>query len=134
MPNSYVVLDNGTLVVERWTGTVSHDEVIAHERAQIEDRSIKPGAAVLSYAVDASFETHQEDLHQITDLYGRSDIAMEKCAVVVNDDAYDRAQLFAAQGTGHGVSTVVFNDVESACKWLGVDSVRVKSTLKGLKT
>ena len=133
MPNSYIVLDSGTLVIERWTGTVTHDELISHERDQIEDRSIKPGAVVLAYAADASFETDPEEVRQLSDLYGRGDIAMEKCAVVVNDDAYDRAQLFAAQGTGHGVSIVVFNDVEAACEWLGVDPVKVKSTLKGLK-
>ncbi len=134
MPNSYIVLDSGTLVIERWTGTVTHDELISHERDQIEDRSIKPGAVVLAYAANASFETGPEEVRQLSDLYGRGDIAMEKCAVVVNDDAYDRAQLFAAQGTGHGVSIVVFNDVEVACAWLGVDPVKVKSTLKGLKT
>ncbi len=134
MPNSYIVLDNGTLVVERWTGTVSHDELISHERDQIEDQSIAPGAAVLAYAADAVFETDPDKVHELSSLYNRGDLAMEKCAVVVNDDAYDRAQLFAAQGAGHGVSIVVFNDVESACKWLGVDPVKVKSTLKGLKT
>ncbi len=134
MPNSYVVLDNGALVVEHWTGTVTHDELISHERDQINDRTIKPGAAVLAYAADATFETGQEEVHELSGLYGRNDISMEKCAVVVNDDAYDRAQLFAAQGAGYGMSIVVFNDIDSACEWLAVDPAEIKSQLKALKT
>ena len=132
MPNSYVVLDDGALVVERWTGTVTHDELIAHESKQIKDKSIKAGAAVLAYAADASFETGQERVHEVSDLYDRGDLSMEKCALVVNDDAYDRAQLFAAQGAGFGVSIVVFNDLDDACRWLAVDSAKIKAQLEEL--
>lgn len=133
MPNRYAVLDDGALVVERWTGTVTHDELISHERDQIKDKSIRPGAAVLAYAADATFETGRERVHELSDLYGKNDVSMERCAVVVNDEAYDRAQLFAAQGTGFGVSIVVFNDIDAACKWLAVDPAEIKTRLEQLK-
>ncbi len=32
MPVEYVVLNQGTLVLELWMGGISHDEVLAHER------------------------------------------------------------------------------------------------------
>ena len=134
MPNSYVVVDHGRLVLECWTGNVTHDELISHERTQLKDRSIKPGAAVLAYAVDATFETPSDMVHEVSDLYDSSDNPLEKLAVVVNDDTYDRAQLFSAQSVGFGISIVVFNDVESACAWLDVDPVKVKKQLRDIGT
>jgi hypothetical protein len=52
-----MVLGDGELVLERWTGTVTHEELIAHERAQIRDPAIKPGAVMLVDATLARFET-----------------------------------------------------------------------------
>lgn len=40
MPVEYVVLNQGALVLEVWTGTISHDEVLAHERRHLSDSSI----------------------------------------------------------------------------------------------
>ena len=35
MPVEYVVLNQGALVLERWTGTISQEEVLAHERPEV---------------------------------------------------------------------------------------------------
>jgi hypothetical protein len=72
MPVEYVVLNQGALVLEFWTGTISHDEVLAHERRHLSDSSIAPGASVLVDAIRASFETTLEAVHEVTDLYRRS--------------------------------------------------------------
>lgn len=40
MPVEYVALNQGALVPELWTGTISHDEVLGHERRHLSDSSI----------------------------------------------------------------------------------------------
>jgi hypothetical protein len=72
MPVEYVVLNQGALVVELWMGTISHDELLAHERQHLSDSSIARGASVLVHAVNALFETKTEAVHEVTDLYRRS--------------------------------------------------------------
>ena len=47
MPNNYAVLNSGSVVVEFWTGPVTHDELLAHERRHLSDPLIKAGASVL---------------------------------------------------------------------------------------
>lgn len=50
MPVEYVVLNQGTLVLELWTGTISHHELLAHERRHLRDSSVVCGASVLADA------------------------------------------------------------------------------------
>jgi hypothetical protein len=136
MPHTYVVEDNGTLVLERWTGNVTHDELIAHERGQLQDTSIKPGAVALAYAPEASFETSYEKVHELSDLFGEpgNKTHIAKYALLVNDATYDRAQMFARQAEKYGVSIIVFNAVDTACVWLGVNPAQTMMRLKTLKT
>jgi len=37
MPNNYAVLYSGSVVVEFWTGQVTHEELLAHERWHLSD-------------------------------------------------------------------------------------------------
>ena len=40
MPIEYVVLNQGAVVLELWSGIVSHDELLAHEQRHLSDSSI----------------------------------------------------------------------------------------------
>ncbi|MBI3808200.1 MAG: hypothetical protein HY281_11930 [Nitrospirae bacterium] len=135
MPVEYVVLNQGALVVELWMGTISHDEVLAHERRHLSDSSIARGASVLVDAAGASFETVPEAVHEVTDLYRRSGekLRVGKSAVLVNESAYDRARLYERQATDLGVRVILFNSLDVACKWLGIDSTTVHKELKKLR-
>ena len=48
MPVEYVVLNQGALVLELWTGIISHDELLTHEERHLNDSSIARGASVLA--------------------------------------------------------------------------------------
>ena len=56
MPIEYVVLNQGALVLEVWTGTVSHAELLAHEQRHLSDSSIAHGASVHADATASSAE------------------------------------------------------------------------------
>ena len=65
MPVEYVVLNQGTPVLELWAGTISHDEVLAHKRWHLSDSSVARGASVLVDAISALFQTTPEALHEV---------------------------------------------------------------------
>jgi hypothetical protein len=135
MPVEYIVLNQGALVVEFWTGTISHDEVLAHERRHLSDSSIAPGASVLVDAIRASFETTLEAVHEVTDLYRRSGkkLRVGKSAILVNQLAYDRARVYERQASDCGVTVILFNSLDVACIWLGIDSQTARTELEKLR-
>ncbi|THJ25134.1 MAG: hypothetical protein CAF45_002075 [Nitrospira sp. CG24E] len=132
MPVKYVVLNRGALVLELWTGTISHDEVLAHERRHLSDPSIAPGASVLVDATSASFETESEMVHEVTDLYRRSAgrLRVGKVALFVNESVYDRARLYVSQSSDFGVRAILFNSLDVAGTWLGIDVARAREELE----
>jgi len=72
MPNNYAVLNEGSVVVEFWTGPVTHEELLAHERRHLSDPLIQAGASVLVDAERAQFGTTVEEIKEIADLYGNA--------------------------------------------------------------
>ena len=58
---------------------------------------------------------------------------MEKCAVLVNEAAYDCARLYERQAVNLGVAVILFNTLGIACIWLGVDLLIVLEELKKLR-
>jgi hypothetical protein len=135
MSVEYVVLNQGALVLELWTGTVSHDELLAHERCHLSDSSVARGASVLADATSATFETTPEEVHELTDLYRRSGekLRVGKSAILVNESAYDRARLYEKQAIDLGVRVILFNSLDVACTWLGIDVTTVCTGLEKLR-
>jgi hypothetical protein len=135
MPVEYVVLNQGTLVLEWWTGTISHEEVLAHERRHLSDSSIARGASVLANAMSASFETTPEQVHEVVDLYRRfaETLRVGKVAILVDETAYGRAQLYAKQVADLGLRVILLSSLDVACKWVGADVLMVYKELDKLR-
>lgn len=136
MPVQYVVLNQGSLVLELWMGVISHEEVLTHERQYLSDASIAPGASVLVDATGASFETSMEEVHEVTDLYRRSieKLRVGKAALLVNESTYDRARVYEKQSTDHGMRVILFNSLDVASAWLGVDVTRAREAFEKLRS
>jgi hypothetical protein len=129
LPCKYVICEGGNLVLERWTGAVSYEELLAHKTGQLRDRSINPGASVLSDCRAATFAVSDGQIGEVSAADGQPDrtTTVRRYALVVNSDVYDRAQFFSKRVSEHGVTAIVFSSFDIACTWLGVDP---KSTLK----
>ena len=136
MPDTYVVLNQGSLVLELWAGGVSHEEVLTHERQHLSDASIARGASVLVDATGASFETTTESVHEVTDLYRRSieKLRVGKAALLVNEATYDRARVYEKQSIDHGLRVILFNSLDVASAWVGVDVTKAREALERLRS
>jgi len=123
MPSCYEVYDQGRTVLELWTGTIAHEEIVTQTRDQLQDGRIAPGASLLVDATRARFETPTELVHEVSAEFARPDrkTSILKHALLVNHDAWDRAQLLAREEEGYGVTTIVFTSLDIACHWLGLD-------------
>lgn len=135
MPNNYVLLNGGSVVVEFWTGQVTQDELLAHERRHLSDPSIQAGAAVLVDAERAHFATTGAEIKEIADLYGQAigRLKVGRMALLVNKETYDRALVFMKEVEGYGVKVIVFNSIAIACTWLGLDVSAVRKHLQALQ-
>jgi hypothetical protein len=72
-------------------------------------------------------------VHELSDLYaGDVERRVVKCAMLVNSDTYEQAHLFAAQAARLGVSIIVFNLLDTACLWLGIDRDATRAQLDSI--
>jgi 3',5'-cyclic AMP phosphodiesterase CpdA len=101
----------------------------------VDGNDLALGASVLVDATSASFETTPEAVHEVTDLYRRSGekLRVGSSAVLVNASAYDRARLYERQATDLGVRVILFNSLDVACVWLGIDVMVASTELKKLR-
>ncbi len=135
MPNKYAVLNDGHVVVEFWTGQVTHDELLAHEQRHLSDPNVKAGAAVLVDAERAQFGTTTDEIKDIVALYGHvvGRLNVARMALLVNNETYERALVFMKEVEGYGVKVIVFSMLDVACTWLGLDVGVVRNELLTLR-
>jgi len=135
MPNNYAVLNEGSVVVEFWTGQITHGELLAHERLHLSDPSVKPGAAVLVDAERAHFGTTIDEVKELADLYGQviGRLKVGRMALLVNRETYERALVLLKEAEGYGVKVIVFNSLDIACTWLGLDVNVARKQLQALQ-
>lgn len=135
MPHNYVVVNSGSVVVEFWTGQVTHNQLLAHERLHLSDPSVKPGAAVLVDAERAHFGTTIDEVKELADLYGQviGRLKVGRMALLVNKETYERALVLLKEAEGYGVKVIVFNSLDIACTWLGLDVNVARTHLQALQ-
>jgi len=131
MPCKYEIAMDGMLVVERWTGTVTHDELMTHKKNQVRDPSIKAGASVLSDCTRAVFSISLDAVNELADMEtdAHNKTKIRRYAFLVNDDVYNRAQQFARRVENYGVIVIPFNSLDIACTWLGIDKLKVRDLM-----
>ena len=135
MPARYVVVNDGKLVIERWVGRVRHAEFVEHERQKLQDTSIARDAKALIDARAAEFpETTPERVHEVADLHGARDNAtrIATYAAVFGGRDFEMGKSWETQARRHGVNAIVFNNLEVAFIWLGIDAADTEKRLDSL--
>ncbi|MBI3845167.1 MAG: hypothetical protein HY292_11085 [Planctomycetes bacterium] len=129
-------LDRGVTFV-LWDKRVTAVEFLAHVRKLISDSEWPPAKRLhlcdLRHAtLDASID--EAKLKEAADLYGtkREKIAMMKIAIVAGD-AFAKSTLFERFVSHYGPTVIVFNNLETACAWLGIAVSDAKQSLDGLR-
>jgi hypothetical protein len=135
MPVKYIVMDSGRLVIEKWVGRISHAELIDHEKQQLNDTSIAPGAVALVEAREATYpETSLGLVHELADVHSNpgNKTSISRYALLVSDETYEQAKVFEQEARKHGVTIITFNWLSTACTWLGIDAKTVEEKIKSI--
>jgi len=123
-PVIYEVLDDGKVVLESWIGKVDRQDVVSHARRHLSDSRIAVGASALVDAREASVGIAPAEVQAIVDGFYANDIGrmkIGKCALLVNDRTYEVARAYERSVGKYGINVIVFNALDVACEWLGLD-------------
>jgi hypothetical protein len=136
VPCRYAVLEGGRWVVERWSGDVVAEEIVAHEQDQVADPRIAPGAAGLADLRPARFTgARPYDLSGLVLAHERAgEVALfAKFALVTEtSEVFFKSRTLEARMERLGIRVVVFTSLRPACDWLGVDEELVSAALAEL--
>jgi cytosine/adenosine deaminase-related metal-dependent hydrolase len=78
------------------------------------------------------FAISGDQARELSAVEGKSDYTttVRRYALVVNDDVYDRAQVFSKRVSQHGVTAIVFSSFDIASTWLGVNPQRAAKLIQ----
>jgi len=124
------------LTLTVWHGTVSCDEWRDQVASLVSDpgwRSRPRFLTDLRTAGDVSTIT-DDHVAEMADLFAASARATVHAKVaLVAADLFDGARMFEHETDSSGVRTIVFNDVGTACRWLGVEPISVLPSITTLR-
>lgn len=137
MPIRYDVAHDGKLVVEVWTGEITRADLIAHQTTSLADPAIVPGRVEL---VDITRATGpgigEREIKEFTDFYrSHPDKAQgTRIGVVASGEGFNQARIFERLTVPHLITVVVFNEIDTACTWLGVDEGEIRRIIDSILT
>jgi hypothetical protein len=134
MANEYGVFNQGTIVLEYWSGEIGLQEMLDHEREQSQDPSLKEGSVVIADCRDAVFSLTEPELRAICQsTLSRVGYQQKKVAIVINPHTWDIAHNYSAHFWGSSNDVLCFHSHQAACAWLELDSANVQKRLMNLK-
>ncbi len=121
-----------------WDGVVTADEFLAHVRHLSSDVNWPPPERLhISDLRRTSLDPSMDEaiITKAAKMYGEQQdkIANMRVAIVAGD-AFDKAVVFERVISRYGASVIVFNVLNTACKWLGIDVTEAKPMLQRLRT
>jgi hypothetical protein len=138
MPVTYSVLGGGSLIVERWVGSITRAELIDQARALARDDEVKPGS--VKFSDFRAARLGEVTLAMLEELGGVRTRRHVRTAVLVHDANWAQARAAEVQVEHPGLEVACFNllgagpgeEVATACQWLGVAPDLVESALARL--
>ena len=125
------------ITLVRWTGPITSEEFLEHVQALCSDPDWPP-APEGRHLCDLRFATldgsiGEDLLAKAASLYGQQAGIDTLRVAIVADGAFWKAVKFDQLFSREGGRSIVFNSLETACAWLGLDSSDVEQDLRRLQ-
>jgi hypothetical protein len=121
---------------EVWEGVVTGDEWVQHVRRQVADRNWPAGDKSLTdlQLVSENTSIGKAEIKQVSAIYRtKSDkLAVGKSAIVAGK-SFQKTPLYGLFASRHGLKVIIFSDIGTACKWLGIDPKEAEQMVKLLR-
>jgi hypothetical protein len=137
MPVRDAVLLDGSLIVERWEGSIDRAALLSRAVERCEDGRIRPGAVLFAdYRAARLGEVTLPSLEELGGVRPRH----VRTAILVHEGDWAQARAAEVQADHPGLEVACFNllgrepreMVEAACQWLSVDPDLVEAELARL--
>jgi hypothetical protein len=118
-----------------WDGLVTADIFLAHARRLLADPDWPPGGRHLSDLRTAQLDESLDDvaLKTVADLYGTHPKIGTMRVAVVAGEFFEKAGVFERYIARHRPFLFVFNSLNPACSWLGLDANEIDPILDELR-
>lgn len=133
MPIGYKIAHGGRLLVEVWSGPITREDLMSHHERYLNDAGIVPGRAEFVDITRASGpRIGEEEIEQFVDGYRAHSAKMinTNIAIVASGAGFDQALMYERMSTPHLITVVVFNEINTACTWLGADEREVRALVR----
>ena len=133
MPIGYKITHGGKLTVKVWTKQVSTSEMLAKSQEFLNNPAVLPNRVELVDVTRATTPHIGEmELRQLFDGYQahKQKLVNTNIAIVATGEEFDKARIYEQLSTPHLVTVVVFNEMDTACTWLGVDEAEIRGLVR----
>ena len=126
--------ENGTLFIV-WDGVIKAGDPQQNALGVTTDEDFPPARNLIltdlrTAIIDPSIDA--EVLEEVATFYGSHEKADKLRVALVASEAYTRSDLFQQLVSQYGISAIVFNTLDTACIWLGIDEEMCERTLQEL--
>jgi hypothetical protein len=125
------------LALVLWNGVVTAAEFLAHARWLVADPAWPPsGGRHLTDLRSATLHPSIDDgvLREAADIFGAHPRIAGLRHAIVAGDAFVKADAFERLIRRYGLFAFVFNSLNPACAWLGIDATDAGRILQSLRT
>lgn len=119
----------------KWEGVITADEFLSHAQQLLSEPGWPPRKGQLTDLrfgrVDGSLD--ESAIQKMARMYGNHPrIANLKLAIVASEE-FGKASIFEETLLKYRPSVIVFNSLDTACAWLGIDTWAAEKTFAQLK-
>jgi hypothetical protein len=118
------------ITVVLWDGVITADAFLAHVRRLSADADWPPSrrlhlSDLRNAALDASMD--EATIEKAAEIYGKhqNKIANMKVAIVAGEP-FNKAVIFERAISRYGATAIVFNFLDTACTWLGIEAAEIE--------
>lgn len=136
MAISYGVIQNGSIVLQYWTGSVTRDDIIVQQHDCLSDPRIKPNTSVLIDATETLFGLTPEKMRDIVNVLFSTALhspTIKNFVLLVNPLTYRLAHVQEATAHLYGTPVRAFTSLHEACACLELDTKMVTSQLERIR-
>lgn len=137
MGHEYKIMKAERIVFEIFVGQITKDELLEHDGDLFRDPDLPSAPSVLVDISGASFDPAigEGGFGELLQLYAehRDKTHGAKVAVVAPKN-FQKAKLYERRTASLSMNVIVFNQIDHACIWLGVETRKVQEWIASRRT
>ncbi len=130
-------IDQGLgMTFSKWEGLITADEFLAHAQRLLSDPAWPPRGGL--HLTDLRFGRLHDSLDTATiekmaRMYGKHPMIVSVKMAIVASEEFTKASVFEHILLQYRPSVIVFNSLDTACTWLGIDTCATEKILANMK-